>query len=120
MKHTYLVVGTGVKEDKVHIVPIAINTTLFDSQKTTPLDLPIGDLVFGVQPRGRRQVQRHVVSSGSQSRRTFRFLSTFKWEMRKGWDRLLEAYLKVCLSQSTQALNLVGDSTVPFISGVHT
>lgn len=38
---------------------------------------------------------------GVSSRRPFRFLSTFKWELRKGWDVLLEAYLaeftdKVC------------------------
>jgi len=27
----------------------------------------------------------------------FVFLSTFKWELRKGWDRLLEAYIQVCI-----------------------
>jgi hypothetical protein len=89
-----------VLESKLHIVPIAINTTLLDPQKTVPLDLPIGDLVFGAKPRRGRQLQSLTTSStAAQSRRTFRFLSTFKWEMRKGWDRLLEAYLKVWMTR---------------------
>jgi hypothetical protein len=38
----------------------------------------------------------HGSSAGSGSssvRRPFRFISTFKWEQRKGWDILLQAYL---------------------------
>ena len=31
----------------------------------------------------------------SSNTRPFVFVSTFKWEMRKGWDVLLDAYLKV-------------------------
>ena len=38
---------------------------------------------------------RHRGSKGSSNstRKPFRFISTFKWEARKGWDILLEAYL---------------------------
>ena len=75
---------------------------------TAPLDLPLGDLVFGMQPsegRGRQSTQGHAMTSPGAlmgRRRTFRFLSAFKWEMRKGWDRLLEAYLQVgCLCGCT-------------------
>ncbi len=32
----------------------------------------------------------------------FVFLSTFKWEMRKGWDILLHAYLKVGVRYGTK------------------
>jgi hypothetical protein len=32
-------------------------------------------------------------SSGGGLKRPFRFISTFKWEPRKGWDILLEAYI---------------------------
>ena len=37
----------GMNESKLRIVPIAVNTTLFDPELTVPLKLPIGDLVFG-------------------------------------------------------------------------
>lgn len=34
-----------------------------------------------------------TAGSGSAVRQPFRFISTFKWEQRKGWDILLQAYL---------------------------
>ena len=127
----------GVNPDKIHIVPIAVNTSLYDPETTQPLSLPRGDLVFG-RPR-RQQLPGSTGDGGSGSEgkegvgggtgsgssrgnggrgiraalsggrsgaagsgstkgsnnTPFVFLSTFKWEMRKGWDTLLEGYLKV-------------------------
>ena len=30
-----------------------------------------------------------------EAKKPFVFISTFKWEMRKGWDKLVHAYLQV-------------------------
>ena len=32
-----------------------------------------------------------------ETKKPFVFISTFKWEMRKGWDKLVHAYLQVGL-----------------------
>jgi len=37
----------GVKASKVRIVPIAVNTTLYDPNKTMAFELPKGQLIFG-------------------------------------------------------------------------
>ena len=37
----------GVRASKLHIVPIAVNTTLFNPSSTKPFDLPKGQLIFG-------------------------------------------------------------------------
>lgn len=49
-------VHTGVDEAKLRIVPIAVNTTMFDPAVIKPLTLPVGDLVFG----NRRRFAWHV------------------------------------------------------------
>lgn len=41
----------------------------------------------------RRSTGSSSGAGGNGVRRPFRFISTFKWEQRKGWDILLEAYL---------------------------
>ncbi|GAX77787.1 hypothetical protein CEUSTIGMA_g5230.t1 [Chlamydomonas eustigma] len=38
---------SGMNASKIRIVPIAVNTTMFNPKTTKPLKLPIGDLVFG-------------------------------------------------------------------------
>ena len=38
---------SGMDASKLRIVPIAVNTTLFDPATTKPLKLPMGDMVFG-------------------------------------------------------------------------
>jgi hypothetical protein len=35
----------------IRIVPIAVNTTLYDPDKATPLNLPRGKIVFGFHKR---------------------------------------------------------------------
>jgi hypothetical protein len=95
-----------------------VNTTLYDPALYTPLNLrDRAELVFGkhweakladkataalntpttgdstTAARSGDSGSSGGVSSGGVPRRPFRFISTFKWEARKGWDILLEAYL---------------------------
>lgn len=70
-------VSSGVERGKIHVVPEAVDTALFDPEKHKPLDL------------------RHMHTAGGGSNGAlFRFLSVFKWEKRKGWDLLLQAYFE--------------------------
>nr|KAJ0223689.1 hypothetical protein LSAT_V11C200089120 [Lactuca sativa] len=81
--HVSSFVNSGVDPSKVVKVVQAIDTEFFDPIKYTPLDLSaLGNLVLG--------------SSSEQlnPRNPFVFLSVFKWEYRKGWDVLLQSYLK--------------------------
>ncbi|CAJ1423176.1 unnamed protein product [Effrenium voratum] len=61
-------VASGVPREKIRVVPEAVDTALFDPSKHSPLQL------------------------GGES--SYRFLSVFKWEKRKGWDILLKAYFE--------------------------
>jgi hypothetical protein len=56
----------------------------------------------------------HRMSQGGSSKfgqagsRPFIFVSTFKWEARKGWDKLVQAYLEVMT-------DYVGHNRVPAV-----
>merc|ERR1712226_214809 len=65
--------ASGVERTKINVVPEAVDTNLFDPEKHTPLN---------------------VWDDSSTMHRPFRFLSVFKWEKRKGWDVLLQAYFE--------------------------
>ncbi len=60
--------GSGIPEEKIKIVPFGIDTKLFDPSRAGNTNLP--------------------------GKKSFNFLSVFEWTKRKGWDVLLEAYLK--------------------------
>ena len=64
-------VAAGVPAHKVHVLPEPVDTDTFD-----PLHVP--------------NEPQSLPGSGGD---TFAFLSVFKWEDRKGWDVLLEAFL---------------------------
>lgn len=104
-------IESGVLAEKIRVVPEGINTTWFDPSRYEPLNLySIGELVLGsprstygkhVRRRGRvlrTQLQPPTASIGGrvsarrdgQKLQPFVFLSSFKWEMRKGYDILLE------------------------------
>lgn len=67
--HVDIFLGGGVRPEKLHIVPEAVDTVLFDPSAASPLDIMAED-------------------------DSFKFLSVFKWEARKGWDVLLRAYFE--------------------------
>ncbi|XP_076885923.1 uncharacterized protein LOC143535596 [Bidens hawaiensis] len=81
--HVDSFVKSGVDPDKVVKVVQAVDTEFFDPRKYAPLDLSLfGDLVLGSRLERRN------------GENPFVFLSVFKWEYRKGWDVLLQSYLK--------------------------
>jgi glycosyltransferase involved in cell wall biosynthesis len=66
----------GVKREKIQVIPIGINT-----QRFTPKNEPLFTRT-----------------------ETFRFLSIFQWNDRKGWDVLIESYLKAFTSEDNVEL----------------
>ncbi|XP_076951440.1 uncharacterized protein LOC143624764 [Bidens hawaiensis] len=81
--HVDSFVKSGADPDKVVKVVQAVDTEFFDPSKYAALDLLLfGNLVLGSRLEGRN------------GRNPFVFLSVFKWEYRKGWDVLLQSYLK--------------------------
>jgi len=79
-------VSSGVHQEKVFVVPEAVDTKLFDPALHLPLELGEGSRTGTGQSRK---------SASTQSARSvFRFLSVFKWEKRKGWEVLLQAYFE--------------------------
>ncbi|KAF5830871.1 hypothetical protein DUNSADRAFT_13931 [Dunaliella salina] len=123
-------IASSVAPSKLVIVPEGVNTTHFDPANFEPMPLPqassrhiVGELVFGRQaPKPKADgapVMRKVSPllacfAGGRRPPPFRFLSTFKWEARKGWDVLLAAYLQEFTSQDNVELYII---TKPFMSG---
>lgn len=72
-------------------MPEGVNTTFFDPDLYSPIDLPRGQLVFG---GNNTEIEEGYASSplllAPADGTPFRFISTFKWEHRKGWDVLLQ------------------------------
>jgi hypothetical protein len=68
--HVDIFLEGGVRPEKLHIVPEAVDTVLFDPSAASPLDIMV------------------------EEDDSFKFLSVFKWEARKGWDVLLRAYFE--------------------------
>lgn len=62
-----------MSKDKLQVIEESLDTTLYDPETTIPLPL---NPVYGD---------------------SFKFLSVFKWETRKGWDVLLQAYFEVLI-----------------------
>lgn len=64
----------GISEKKLHVIPFPIDTNFFDPYSTKPMILP--------------------GSEECSSEHTFKFLSIFKWEIRRAPEILIEAYFK--------------------------
>lgn len=80
--HVSSFVQSGVDPSKVIKIIQPVDVEFFNPALYEPLSLAsIGDLVLGTKP-------------AFLSSKVFAFLSVFKWEHRKGWDVLLNAYLK--------------------------
>ncbi|KAK1421181.1 hypothetical protein QVD17_23334 [Tagetes erecta] len=91
--HVASFVKSGVDPSKVVKVVQAVDTEFFDPGKYAPLDLLLlGNLVLG---------------NGLNPKKPFVFLSVFKWEYRKGWDVLLQSYLKEFSSLDNVCLYLL-------------
>ena len=86
----------GVERDKIHVIPEAVDETFFDPDKVTPLEL--------------------------RNAAKFNFFAMFEWTERKGWDVLLESYLRefsakddVCLFLRTYMLSKADGNPVDII-----
>ncbi|KAK9078703.1 hypothetical protein SSX86_002760 [Deinandra increscens subsp. villosa] len=91
--HVSSFVKSGVDPSKVVKVVQAVDTEFFDPMKYGPLDVSsLGNLVLG----------NHL-----SPKVPFVFLSVFKWEYRKGWDVLLQSYLKEFSSPDNVQLYLL-------------
>ncbi|XAR53531.1 Starch synthase [Bertholletia excelsa] len=94
--HVSTFIQSGVDPSKVEKVVQPIDVKFFDPSKYKPLDIASrGTLVLG------------STSANSSSEKEFIFLSIFKWEYRKGWDVLLQAYLKAFSKLDGVALYLL-------------
>jgi len=78
IKHFYI--SSGADPKRIVIVPEAIDTHLFNPGSVTPAAFP--------------SPNHHYWCNKNFSESAFRFFSDFKWEPRKGWEILYEAYFR--------------------------
>jgi len=89
-KHLHL---QGVYNVDIAVIPEAVDTSLFDPAVAEPKAFRADSTGKGEDGDGEASVGIGVDGTGTESKhRRFEFLSTFKWEYRKGWDILLDAY----------------------------
>lgn len=77
--HVASFAAAGVARDKLFVIGEPVDAAFFDPTKHAPLALP--PIEVATDPAG-----------PPPAAPPFRFLSVFKWEARKGWDVLIEAY----------------------------
>jgi len=77
--HEKIFEDAGLARESIHVIPEAVDTELFDPTKSSPHKLLSAD-------------------------KRFKFLSVFKWEARKGWDILLEAFLSQFPAKENRAV----------------
>lgn len=71
----------------------SLRAALWGSPSASPPSLPSRQLLSAAGPKPSTLAARAAAEEAAQNTRPFVFVSTFKWEMRKGWDVLLSAYL---------------------------
>jgi glycosyltransferase involved in cell wall biosynthesis len=86
-------VSGGVPREKLVVVPIPIDTEFYSPLPFLPSPAP----ATATAPRGTAAspgTSARLLPLPLPNRGGFNFLSVFKWEDRKGWQILLDAYLK--------------------------
>mmetsp|Transcript_54161 Transcript_54161/g.126027 ORF Transcript_54161/g.126027 Transcript_54161/m.126027 type:complete len:698 (+) Transcript_54161:107-2200(+) len=76
---------SGVKKSMLHVLPEAIDTTLYNCSSGAPPEHHTHRTRFGVP-----QLDDFLARGADES--TFTFLSIFKWEDRKNWKELLTSF----------------------------
>jgi len=89
--HISTFVKSGVDPSKVVKIVQPVDVKFFDPVRYKPMHLS----------------SRAKLVLGSRVRKSFVFLSIFKWEYRKGWDVLLKSYLKEFSNEDGVALYLL-------------
>jgi glycosyltransferase involved in cell wall biosynthesis len=77
-------IANGVSKAKLVVVPEPLDTCYFDPAAHEPLPLPL----TASRPDWWQWCNRAVPNPAAR----FKYFSNFKWEPRKGWDVLFEAY----------------------------
>ena len=80
VSHSFRV--SGVPANKIVIVPEAVDTAFLDPEVHDPLTLP--------HEMSRKKWSHYCNREGNVG--AYKFFSNFKWEPRKGWEILMEAY----------------------------
>jgi glycosyltransferase involved in cell wall biosynthesis len=86
-------VSGGVPREKLVVVPIPIDTEFYSPLPFLPSRAP----ATATAPQGTAAspgTTARLLPLSLPNRGGFNFLSVFKWEDRKGWQILLDAYLK--------------------------
>jgi len=81
-------VRAGIPASKLTIIPEAIDTDAFDPSLYESVSFPLTSETLGAETVF--WCNKNVTAASAGTR--FKFFSSFKWEPRKGWDVLLEAY----------------------------
>jgi glycosyltransferase involved in cell wall biosynthesis len=124
--HRQVFAASGVEARKLVVVPEPVDVVSFDPGAHAPLALPIGVRVLGREwaRQAFEQPEAAAAGGGGGGGRggdtqagvsvPFVFLSIFKWEERKAWDVLLEAYLSAFMGSSSSVVLIM--LTKPFHS----
>jgi glycosyltransferase involved in cell wall biosynthesis len=106
--------SSGVNRAKIKIVPIPVDTDRFSPISVEPADLlSMGEALFKASEyEGTKSAKLRGIASATAGlalgdQRPFVFLSTFKWEDRKGWDVLLDAFVSTFKSSDRVALYIL-------------
>jgi glycosyltransferase involved in cell wall biosynthesis len=92
-----VLVANGIDAKKLYIMPEGIDTHFFNPARRSTFTLPL---------EGPRKKYRRVCN-GPGSADNFKFFSNFKWEPRKGWDVLFEAYGKAFAPKAPVSLYIL-------------
>ena len=76
-------ISNGIRSEKLVIIPEAVDTHFFDPSIATPMALPPQEGAF-------RYYCNHPYHQNQTN--NYKFFTNFKWEARKGWDILFDAY----------------------------
>ena len=95
---------SGVPKEKLVVIPEAVDTYFFDPDVQDAVPLPLD----GTRAKRWFHYCNSDHSSVAASPRAFKFFSNFKWEPRKGWETLFEAYWRAfgLLSRSERPVSL--------------
>eukprot|EP01102_Stenamoeba_stenopodia_P019141 TRINITY_DN7136_c0_g1_i1.p1 TRINITY_DN7136_c0_g1~~TRINITY_DN7136_c0_g1_i1.p1 ORF type:complete len:616 (+),score=149.02 TRINITY_DN7136_c0_g1_i1:36-1883(+) len=99
---------SGVAQSKLFVIPEPVDLDLFNPHQSKPLtDQQLNSII------SERWNPRTEATSTTGEEKEFRFLSVFKWEKRKGWNFLLEAFLQEFSGDEAVTLYIL---TAPFHS----
>ena len=90
-------IRSGVKPEKLVVVPEPLDVYYFDPAAHDPLPLPLNES----RPEWWQWCNKPVPDADKR----YKFFSNFKWEPRKGWDVLFEAYDRAFGASSTAQAN---------------